>query len=177
MLAIFKNMITRRLRMGALLTAAAVTLAGCSANDANDANGASGANEFTSEATVTNEVTETAEAGDATPPDFASETRPVPDTVREAVGPICGEAQREGETYNIIAIQGGDRCAEAMEVVNDFTSEDSQAVQETDDSWKAINDWRCGRGTRLEDEPADAEQYTMNCWDAQTRVLFLPKPA
>lgn len=165
-----------KMRAAAALCAAAVmTLTACSSTE----QGAPSTN-----APVTNtgdkapetagQVVETTGA-DITPPDFASDTRPVPDTVREVAGPLCGHTERDGRTYDIIAISGGERCAEAMEVVNDFVAADSQAVQEADDSWHALNNWRCGRGTRLEDEPADAEDYTMNCWDAGTRVLFMEK--
>lgn len=154
-------------RIGALITISAVALTGCSSDDTDSA-------QDTDQATVTNTATET--VGEATASDAAAAERPIPDVVREAVGPMCGEATHNGEAYNVIAIQGGERCEEAMQAVTEFTSEDSEAVEESKDIWQVSNDWRCGRGTRLEGEPEDAKEYTVNCWDAETRVLLLPQP-
>lgn len=156
---------SRRWRLGALIIVSTVSLAACSAEDTNAA-------PETEEATVTSVATETAGESATTPAD----ERPIPDVVREAVGPQCGEATRDGEAYNVIAIQGGERCEEAMQAVTEFASEDSEAVEESKDIWQVSNDWRCGRGTRLEGEPEDAKEYTVNCWDAETRVLLLPQP-
>ena len=156
---------SRRWRLGALIIVSTVSLAACSAEDTNAA-------PETEEATATSLATETAGESATTPAD----ERPIPDVVREAVGPMCGEAARDGEAYNVIAIQGGERCDEAMEAVTEFTSKDSEAVEESEDTWQVSSDWRCGRGTRLEGEPEDAEEYTVNCWDAETRVLLLPQP-
>lgn len=158
---------------------ATLSLSGCANEDAAPAPETSEQVQKNQPETATNDELEPLDDGSPAvdPPDFASETRPVPDVVIDAVGPKCGEATRPdtGKTYNIMAVNGGDRCEEAMEVVNDFVSEDTKAVKQSDDSWQAINDWRCGRGTRLQGEPTDAEDYTMNCWDGRTRVLFMEK--
>lgn len=91
----------------------------------------------------------------------------------DAEDTVCGTATSNfsNRTYDIIAIEGPPRCNEAMAVVNDFFSGNTNAIKDGDESWQAINGWRCGRGVNV--GRVEPGSYTMNCWDDRTRVVFV----